>query len=73
MNKIDGIENYFCQGDDTYGTFDCPKCDTTWGYSRHLDPPSDMVEEVRCTCNAILQVSGEWASRYWIDAELVDE
>lgn len=71
--KIEDIEDHFSEGDDTYGTFDCPKCETTWGHSRYCDPPSDMFEQVKCTCGAILDVSGEWCSSYSIEAELVSE
>lgn len=73
MNDIEDIQNNYNAWDTWYGSFECPQCKTDWGASHDGDPPENVVELVRCTCGAILKVSGEWVSNYSLDADLVEE
>lgn len=67
------IEDYFAEGDTWYGSFECPKCNKDWGSCNDGDPPANIVEFVRCTCGAVLKVSGEWVSEYRLDADLIED
>lgn len=73
MNEIVDIQDHYTEGDNWYGAFECPNCNTDWGASNDGDPPATVVEYVRCTCNAVLKVSGEWVSNYCLEADLVEE
>ena len=73
MNEIVNVTNYYSENDNTFSTFSCPNCETEWGPSSSCDPPANIVEKVKCTCGVILEVSGEWESRYYIDCEISDE
>lgn len=73
MSVIDSIEDNYTENDNWFGTFECPNCNQDWGPSNQGDPPADVVELVKCTCGAILRVSGEWVSNYTIDAEIMDD
>ncbi len=73
MSDIDDIEGHYTEKNSWYGSFDCPNCNTEWGAANHGDPPADIVETVKCTCGAILRVSGEWVSYYSLEAELVED
>ncbi len=74
MNKIEDLENHFSeQSRHNYGYFECPKCNKEWGWPNYNDPPFDMDVRVRCSCSAVLSVSGEWFSTYDLSVDLVDE
>lgn len=70
---IDNIEHHFNRGDDWFGSFDCPNCNQEWGPSNQGDPPGDLFARVKCDCGAILDVGGEWVSRYEMGVEQVDD
>ena len=72
MTDIEDIRDYYRVNDSTYAVFTCPNCENDWGPSRDADPPQDENSLVKCTCGAILEVSGAWISVYSIEAELHD-
>lgn len=67
---VEPIENYFSKDNSDFGSFFCPNCEDEWGPSNDGDPPCNSVDKVKCTCGAILRVSGEWDSRYSLEADM---
>jgi hypothetical protein len=66
------IDNYFSDSPSSfYDTFTCPSCNKIWGISKYGDPPSNMDEIIKCTCDYEFRVVGEWISNY--DIEVKDD